>query len=113
MSRVAVVCGVPKQHCKGSLKRCSAGIKGRDTEGGIMIHGSSAEAFNCYKCFLVKILGYKQISPREFENPETHRITVLSKKNSFGAVLRRGKAGEQGTGRVMPKDFLNGLIIKT
>ena len=78
------LCGVPTHKCKGSDATLH--------KNGIKTHGTSIEAFKCYKNFLLSS-GYKQVGNREFQRPG-EPILVLSKKSKFGRPLRKGKTGE-------------------
>lgn len=92
------VCGVPKDFCQGSIKNVSFGE-------GIKVHGSSKQAFQCHKAYLL-LQGYKQIGSREFQQPG-EPILVLSKESHFGVRLRSGKEDN----RDMPSGRTGGFIL--
>ena len=94
------LCGTPLDDCTGATGRLSKSIS-----QGTKRHSSSDEAFKCYKRHLLK-QGYIQRGSREFENPTTHYITVLTKKSKFGARLRGRKGTNYG-----PGDRMGGTII--
>ena len=75
----------------------------------VRCHSTRDQAFRCHAQYLVDVLGYKRVGSREFHK-EGSPIKVLSKRSKFGGVLRRGKAGEKGGSRVIPKDHLSGII---
>lgn len=93
-------CGVPMEYCTGSNTSVSNGLKKSSK-----IHSSPEDAHKCYGRYLIKE-GYKQVGSREYENPKTGYITVLTKKSKFGARLRGGKAD-----RFMPEKMCGGHII--
>jgi hypothetical protein len=82
------LCGVPSEHCGGSLGQLSAGFKAK----GYRVHNSPTEAFRCMGRYLVKI-GYEKLSSREFRAPDGSGIRVLTKQSRYGGKLRPGKAG--------------------
>lgn len=88
-----VLCGVPQIHCRG----------GHLTTDQVFTtnkcHSSHPEAFKCMRNYLVNVLHFEQVGPREFIEPDSGRIRVLTKKTRFGGHLRTGK--EQA--RYMPK----------
>ena len=101
-----VACGVPMSNCEGASAQLSSSISGK-----LKVHGSHKQAFKCYEKYLLS-LGFKKIGNREYEDPETHVIRVLTKKSRFGGLLRTGKSGEGATKRAMPEDRTGGLIIR-
>lgn len=102
MSRqLRILCGVPSDECTGGLLQTDQQL------GTNKCHTSRSDAFRCMKRHLERG-GFKQLSSREFENPENGFIRVLPKKSKFGGRLRSGK-GEQGA-RFQPEQRA-GLII--
>ena len=103
-----VVCGVPKEYC------CGGEFVVNYSAAPIKAHQTSGEAFACYRRYLVSILGYKQVGPREFSPPDGGPIRVLTKRSRFGGQLRGGKhaEGQRQTDRGNPKDRgAGGLIV--
>jgi len=78
------LCGTPTEHCNGSKYTTDQRLPKK-------CHGSTTEAFRCYRRYLIKVMGFTSIGPREFINPENGRCRVLTKKIRFGARLRPGK----------------------
>lgn len=97
------LCGVPYDHCVGGTQRTSHGLK-----GGYKSHNTTFEAAKCYADYLVNVLKYTQIGPREFAAPDDGPIHVLTKKSRFGARLRGGKEE-----RMMPAQFCGGTIVSS
>jgi len=66
-----VLCGTPKEFCRGILK----------PECQQKIHASQEEAYNCLRKYLYSV-GYTRLSRREWLSPETMGggILVLDKK---------------------------------
>ena len=114
------LCPTPHIHCNGgALGQASFSIRHKPKA-----HGSPVEAFKCYRRYLVNVVGCERVGPRELRHPKGSCICgwngpknleicpscnrwigvveVLTKPSRFGAVLRRGKGGEQGGSRVMP-----------
>lgn len=58
-------------------------------------HNSSGDSFDCHANHLVKI-GFKKLSSREYENPDTGAVRILTKRSRFGAFSPPGKRGEAG-----------------
>jgi hypothetical protein len=85
---MAVICQTPDQHCGAAVVQVNARM-GKSAKA----HGSSTEAFLCYKRYLVNVCGYTQIGGREFRPPDGGPILVLTKKIRYGARLRGGKQG--------------------
>ena len=89
-------CGTPAIHCSGTRRLQAPAID-------LKFHSSRAEAFKCYKKYLVNVEGYTQIGGREFRK-DGHPVRVLTKKIRFGARLRPGKEGRvmmEGVGPVI------------
>lgn len=80
-------CGCPKDHCSGTLSRVNMAL-GTNRK----LHPSPEDAFRCRQRHLVAI-GYKQLGPRDFQDPETGEVLVLTKPSRFGSMLRNGKEG--------------------
>lgn len=97
---MATLCGVPERECTGGT-HTMADVIGRVTTKA---HGSSTEAFECYRRYLLK-RGYEQVGNRDFLAPDGV-VLVLTKKIRFGGRLRKGKGG-----RLMPKRHISGLIF--
>jgi len=97
------LCGVNETNCQGGRTAVSAGI--RTTTEFRKTHSSNIEAFKCMVNNL-KQLGYTQVGPREFQEPEDGCILVLTKKSRFGQRLRSGKEAN----RHMPKKRHGGGI---
>lgn len=97
MARI-VLCPTPKADCSGSVKKMA------DTLGLRKSHGTHAQAFECYRHYLLS-LGYVRRGPREFESPEGP-ILVLTKRSRFGESLRPGKEG-----RFMSKNHTGGCCV--
>lgn len=93
-------CGTPKEHCQGNNRAMNNGIR------TINVHGTTEDAFNCHKRYLLKT-GYTQVDSRGFASPDNGPILVLTKKSRYGAKLRNGK---QAT-RNMPLNARGGIII--
>lgn len=72
----AYLCAVPSKECSGAVQ----------TDGG-SVHSSPAEVLRCKGNWLVKN-GYKKRNSREFEDPETGRILLLTNKPQ---IVKRGK----------------------
>lgn len=95
------LCGTPQSYCTGGQAQTSHGLKNMKT------HGSSLQAFNCYKSYLIQT-GYKQVGPRELCKDDGP-IVVLTKKSRFGARLRGAKGDRQ-----MPStDATGGVVMST
>ena len=86
------LCGVPSEHCGGSLGQLSAGFKAK----GYRVHNSPVEAFKCMGRYLVK-QGFEKLSSREFRDPKGG-IRVLTKQSRYGGKMRPGKAGRNMPG---------------
>lgn len=83
MSRqLAYMCKTPREHCSGASPT---------QEVPHAYHGSREEAFRCTVRYYKQVLGYEQISPREFRTPRG--ILVMDKVSKFGGLVRRGKEG--------------------
>lgn len=95
------LCGVPAQFCCGSI-----GITSKSIQGNPKLHNSPQEALRCHGRYLVNVLGYEKIGPREFRPADGGEIRVLTKPSRFGSKLRPGK----GT-RNMPGKRRAGTII--
>ena len=109
----AYLCGVPQEHCEGGFRITSKSLGGKK---GCRVHSSSSEAFRCYARYLVRVLGYQRIGPREYRPPDGGPVLVLTKKCRFGGRLRPGKSGEKGKyrgDRVMPHKHPSGMIYST
>ena len=81
-------CGVPGEHCKGSAVVIN--------KAGAKAHKTPQEAFKCRRKYLIA-QGYTPVGNRELRDPLTGEVTVLTKPSRFGAPLRLGKRGEQGS----------------
>ena len=94
----AFACGVPKGFCTGGVMKTSfdMGFKG---------HGTSQQAFDCHRKYLLT-QGYQQIGSRTFRKAG-EPIMVLAKKSHFGARLRRGKEST----RHMPARRTGGYVL--
>jgi len=79
---VMFACPVPKQHCGGKL--CEK------RQNAHRAHSTPAEVKKCEENYLTKILGYKKLSPREWDQGEGLPILITSKKP---ARAKGGKAG--------------------
>lgn len=92
-------CGVPHSHCTGSYVAANQG-----QNKGIYAHGSTQQAFACHKKYLLN-QGFKQIGSKEFVDPESGYVRVLTRPGKFGGVMRGGKSGDKGgtNKRVVPK----------
>lgn len=102
----AVKCGTPNAFCSGRNVTTTAALN-KFTK----VHSDSLEAFNCYARYLVKEAGYTKVGSREFQNPTTGTIEVLTKKCRYGAKMRGGKSGGETRGKRMnPKN--NRFVIK-
>src|SRR3990170_1147990 len=101
MSRVyKVICGAPVEHCVGGFARTDQNQLQFNQKGKMVkCHDSHESAFRCYARYLTKIMGFKQLGPREFQDPESGYVRVLTKKIRFGSHLRWGKEHE----RFMPE----------
>jgi hypothetical protein len=98
------LCGTPNDICIGNQLAVSSGI-GKSRK----IHVSPVDAFKCHTRYLLK-LNYKQIGTREFVDPITNSIRILTRPGKFGGRLRTGKEGT----RHMPgehRDQYGGLVI--
>jgi hypothetical protein len=84
---IAFICPVPKGPCKGTV----------DKSGKHTFHGTPDAVRKCQEHYLVK-KGYKKLSRREYENPETGRVLVLSRKPA------KHKPGKQD--RCMPSKHM-------
>jgi hypothetical protein len=82
----AYMCGVDYALCKGYHTPTNAGLRSRANK----VHNSPEEAFKCHALFLMS-RGFTKISSREFKDPETGYIRVLTKQSRFGGKLRSGK----------------------
>jgi hypothetical protein len=83
------MCGTPKKECAGSGTFVNAGLGGN--AGSTKTHTSTADAFKCYKRYLIRVEGYEPIGSRELRAPDGSGVLVLPKQSHFGVVLRRGK----------------------
>jgi hypothetical protein len=77
------VCPVPNAKCSGTP----------DKNRRYTFHGTPEAVRKCQQQYLIK-QGYKKLNPREYEDPETGRVLVLSKRPA------RHKPGKQD--RPMP-----------
>lgn len=106
-----VMCGTPANECIGSFVPATAGL-----QHGCKMHGTHEEALRCHKAWLLR-QGYKPLSAREFVDPKTNSVLVLTKAIRFGASMRMGKGLEGKGSRVVPKKrgklggALGGVII--
>lgn len=92
------VCGVPELSCNGGLVTMNAGWPNKSAK----VHNTPNEAFRCH-CKWLRALGFKQIGSREFEDPHSGAVRVLTKPSRFGGVLRMGKGeGKQTAARCVP-----------
>lgn len=111
MATYAFLCPTPKENCCGTLAKLNGSLDKR----GIKKHGSPESAMQCYRKYLVDVVGCVQISSREFRRPEGG-IEFLSKASRFGARLRAGKRGEGGSigaaNRGMPLKH-GGVVVTT
>ena len=81
---IRVTCGVPTDHCRGSLISLQ--------KSSCKAHATSQEAFECYAAWLLA-RGYRRLNRREFVLADGP-ILVLRKMSHFGRPLRMGKTGE-------------------
>lgn len=93
-------CGTPDNDCTTTKIGASSGLK-----KSICAHGSPQKAFACHARHLLR-QGFKQLGQREFEDPKTGYIRVLTKKSRFGSRLRGGKEG-----RHMPSTEATGGVV--
>src|SRR5688572_10496009 len=84
------LCGTPKEHCNGSSHPVNKGMHYPKS------HQSPPEAFKCHARYLINVLNYQQIGPREFRPPDGSETRVLTKMSHFGGQIRGGKGGEKG-----------------
>jgi hypothetical protein len=100
---IRVLCPTPEQYCVGADTSLPKMFKGNRKT-----HGDGKDARNCYKKYLIRVLGYKQgdkaneMIPPDPEQP----VLVLTRESRFGGMrLRSGKAGrmmnERGSGHVI------------
>jgi len=79
-----ILCGTPDEHCCGGKLNSDQGLQHKKC------HSNREEAFRCYTKYLVKVLGYKRIGPRDFFK-EGEYVLMVSKKSKFGGYLKTGK----------------------
>ena len=91
----AYYCGVPREHCSGSTITLADGIKGGKT------HSQPEQGFACMCRYLVNVLGYKKLNTRDYQDPETGEVRVLTKPSRFGGRLRPGKEGTRNMAPAM------------
>lgn len=105
MARV-VACPTPVQYCTGGKAPVNAFLRGAPPR----IHQTHSQAYNCYRRYLVDILGYEDRGNREFSPPGGGPVIFLTKKSRFGTAMRYGKLQE----RWMPREKgRSGMIIST
>lgn len=107
-----VMCGVPAAHCTGGKVASNAFLRTTAPTA----HQSHSEAYKCHRRYLVRVLGYEDIS---HETAHTFRpppgvnggyLRVLTRPSKFGARVRAGKDGQ----RWMPKmRGRSGVVIGT
>jgi hypothetical protein len=97
------LCGTPKNSCCGSLTPV-----GKNAHGA---HSSPQEAFQCHKRYLIS-QGFEQVGSRDFKDPKTGYIRVLTKACRFGSKLRVGKNESNQTSKKI-FDRIGGTIIST
>lgn len=90
-----VKCQTPRDFCSGGLEPTNAGLPNKSAK----LHSTHEDALKCYGRHLVRQLGYRKISAREFASPDDGPTLILSKPCRYGAKMRRGKEGN----RYMPK----------
>jgi len=108
--RSKFICGVPSHECSGAPSMVNKSLP-TDTK----THGSSLEAFRCYKQWLLR-QGYTPVGNREFAAPNGGPVVVLTKKCRFGGRVRLGKGAGTGTAkrwvpRVPGHEAKGGLIV--
>jgi hypothetical protein len=102
MSRqIRILCGVPKDDCIGGILHTDQKLS------TTKCHTTRAEAMRCMKRHLEHI-GFVQLSPREFVDPDNGYIRILPKRSRFGGRMRAGK-GEDGA-RFEPEEG-RGLVF--
>lgn len=62
-------CCTPKEHCNG----------GKNGKENSSFHSTADQVRACQTRYYVNVLGYKQLSPREFEAPNGGPVLVFSK----------------------------------
>jgi hypothetical protein len=87
-------CGVPKDSCSGTSSRVNMAL-GTSRK----LHPSPEDAFRCRQRYLIKE-GYRQLGPRDFQDPNTGEVLVLTKPSRYGAMLRNGKEGTRNMSNV-------------
>ena len=108
------LCGVPGDQCCGYYS-----VTNKSLGNSVKTHPTAEEAFACHAKHLIN-QKFIQIGAREFVDPKTGYVRVLTKKSKFGAKLRQGKSGEKSTssGRrfmpgVMGKACKAGTVVST
>lgn len=87
-------CGVPRDACSGANSRVNMAL-GTNRK----LHPTPQDAFRCRQRHLVQA-GYKQLGPREFQDPATGEVLVLTKPSRFGSAVRNGKEGTRNMSNV-------------
>lgn len=85
----AYMCGVPREECRSGVKQVD--------KDSIPAHATPDGAFRCHADHLIRA-GFTRLSPREFVNPKTGCVRVLTRPSKFGAPLRLGKRGDKEGG---------------
>jgi len=96
------LCGVPEQHCTGGTYHTDQLLPKKTGKA----HESGRAAQQCMKRYLVRVLGYEQVSAHDFAPPDGGPVKMLGRPRTYGCRLRSGKSGEKGgrgKGRFMPQ----------
>ena len=88
MAILGFSCPTPTAQCFGISITCGIG-----SESHRKYHQDSQQTLNCFGKYLMG-QGYIYKSRREYKDPKTGEILVLSKKP--GAPVRSGKTGKEG-----------------
>ena len=105
-----VYCGTPNNECFGFPHITNSML---NMASSVKLHADSAEAFKCYKRWLIS-QGFEQIGPREFAK-DGGPIRVLTRKSKFGTMMRSGKGKDgasPGNTRFVPQTT-RGFIHKS
>jgi hypothetical protein len=74
----AFICATPYEQCSGS----------KNKKQELKFHATQEEVLICKGNYLIK-QGFKKLNPREFINPETGRILVLTRKAGRAKPVRK------------------------
>lgn len=105
-----VKCQTPEEFCSGSLEPMNASFS-RGANKAAKLHLTHEDALKCYSRHLVRQLGFRRVSSREFDPQNGGPHTILTKPCRYGSKMRRGKEGNRFMPKFQRKNTRAGCVI--